>query len=140
MSNGNNQLLSNDIIGRGFNYPFTVNSSDGSIANTVGDLNIIQSIVHILDVSLGEYPGTRDFGSSIYDLVFTLNDPSNDSLFYHFVIEALERWEPRIQVISITMNRDRYKEGVLSIGIDFFILQTHQPTSMVYPFYLPQEA
>jgi len=140
MSNGNGQLPSNDVIGRGFQYPFSINPNNGGVNSTEGDTNIVQSIVHILDVSFGEYPGTRDFGSSIYDLVFTINDPSNDSLLQHFIIESLERWEPRVQVISVTVNRGRYKEGILEIGIDFFILQTHQPTSMVYPFYLPQEA
>jgi len=140
MSNGNGQLPSNDIIGQGFTYPFTINTANGSVAKTSGDDNIIQSIVHILDVSFGEYPGTRDFGSSIYDLVFVVNDSSNDPLLQHFIIDSLEKWEPRIQVLSVLVNRDNYKEGVLEIGIDFVILQTHQPTSMVYPYYVSQEA
>jgi len=139
MADENRRLLSSDVIGRGFKYPFHINTSSGGVDSTISEENIVQSIVHILDVTFGEYPGMRDFGSSIYDLIFTANDDASDPLLQHYIVDALDKWEPRIQVMGIIISREKYKEGILEISIDFIILQTHQPTSMVYPFYLPQE-
>ena len=125
-----------DVIGRGFTYPFHINENTGAVEEAEGTDDIVMSIVHILDTHYDEFPGNRGFGSGIDDLIFSPNDPSNDTLFQHFVVEALERWEPRIQVMSVVINRDGSDRGILEIGIDFFVLQTREPASFVYPFYL----
>ena len=133
------QLLSNDIIGRGFNYPFHINTNTGGVDTTTNTENIVQSIVHILDVNIGEYIGSRAFGSNVYDLIYTINDDANDPLLQHFVVDALDKWEPRVQITGVIISREKYREGILEISIDFMVLQTHQSASMVYPFYLAQE-
>lgn len=125
-----------DIIGKGFSYPFHINVDSGSIDAAEGTEDIIDCIMHILDVRYREFPGNRGFGSGIDDLVFSLNDPTNDALFQHFVVQALEEWEPRIQVLGVYLNREDADRGLLKIGIDFYVLQTREQASMVYPFYL----
>ena len=127
---------SRDIIGRGFTYPFHINEESGAVQDASGVDDIIRSIIHTLDTHYNEFPGNRGFGSGIDDLVFSPNDPINDVLFQHFVVEALDAWEPRIQVLGVYINRDESARGILQIGIDFFVLQTHEPASMVYPFYV----
>ena len=124
------------VIGKGFSYPFYVNEDTGAVEGSEGVDNVVRSIVHILDVQIGEMPGNRGFGSSIDQLVFSINDSSNDALFQHFVIEAIENWEPRVQILSVLINRSGASEGLLELGMDFYILQTHSTGSMVYPFYI----
>lgn len=131
----NQQLPSNDVIGRGFTYPFHIDEETGSVSDVQGQLSIIKSIIHILDVHYDEFASNRNFGSGIDNLVFSINDSSNDALFQHFVIESLERWEPRIQLLNVEVSRARANEGMLEVGIDFYILQTRESASMVYPFY-----
>lgn len=132
----NLKSVPDQIIGEGFSYPFHIDEDTGEVKKSSGIDNIIDSIVHILDVHIGEFPGNREFGSGIDDLLFTLNDNSNDVLIQHFVIEALERWEPRINTMGVNISRARAKQGILEIGIDFYVLQTREPASMVYPFYV----
>lgn len=128
--------IPDEIIGEGFSYPFHISENTGEVDSSSGIDNIIDSIVHILDVHIGEFPGNREFGSGIENLLFSLNEGSNDVLVQHFVIEALERWEPRINTMGVNISRRRAKEGVLEIGIDFYVLQTRESASMVYPFYI----
>lgn len=128
--------IPNDVIGRGFSYPFHINENTGEVEDVESIDNIIKSIIHILDICLVEFPGNRAFGSGIDELVFSLNESGNDMLLQHFVIDALDRWEPRISVMGVSINRERYTEGLMEVGIDFYVLQTHEPGSMVYPFYI----
>jgi len=125
-----------DIIGRGFTYPFHINEDSGAVEYAEGTDDIIKSIMLILDTQYREFPGNRGFGCGIDDLVFSSNDSANDLLFQHFVLDAIDTWEPRVQVMSVNINRSNSNRGILEIGIDFFVLQTREPASMVYPFYL----
>ena len=49
--------------------------------------------------------------------------------------EALERWEPRIQVQDVTIRFDRADAGVLFIDVSYSILGTNDPRNLVFPFY-----
>ena len=133
MTNINKQ---EDVIGKGFSYPFYIDEDTGAVEASSGADNITRSMAHILDVHIGEMPGNRLFGSGIDDLVFSLNDSSNDILFQHFVVDAISTWEPRVSITGVFIDRSGSNVGVLSVGIDFIILQTRGSGSMIYPFYL----
>jgi len=141
MANGSLPSLSNDIIGKGFEYPFKINPATGTTNTRSGVSNITASIIHILDTHIDEYFGGREFGSSLYDLVFANNDPQNDPLLQHFIIDSITKWEPRVSIIGVYIDRASGKEhGTMIVGIDFLVLQTSEQENMVYPFYLEEGA
>ena len=65
---------------------------------------IINSIENILTVVKGELPGRPEFGSDIYKFVFDLNDDLSLVGIEESTLGALERWEPRINVIDVDVN------------------------------------
>jgi len=53
-----------------------------------------------------------------------------------FVREALAMWEPRISVMDIKAYRDPNRDGAMLVDIKYEIKATHDPRSIVYPFYI----
>jgi phage baseplate assembly protein W len=52
------------------------------------------------------------------------------------VEEALNRWEPRINLESVTVERDPGDPATLLISIDYKVRATDSRFNLVYPFYL----
>ena len=49
---------------------------------------------------------------------------------------ALERWEPRIDVLDITVDLSEADHGRLVIEIAYVLRATNDVRNLVYPFYL----
>jgi len=132
------QTLQNNVLGTGWGYPFGIDPATGSVYTSSGDNNVKDCMTQILDVVTGEWRGRRRFGSNLLDLVFLINDPANDGIFRHYVIEAMERWEPRIVVTAIQLNRndELRKAGIIELYVEFYIVQTNTADNLVYPYYV----
>jgi phage baseplate assembly protein W len=111
----------------------------GGIALATGEHDIEQSIRIILGTSPGERVMRPEFGCRIHDLVFAPHDAATEGLAIHYVQEALERWEPRIDVVQVEVSRDAAQEGTMLIEIKYQIKDIHDERSIVYPFYLTDE-
>ena len=90
-----------------------INQVDPTKRSLVYDLDsIYQSIGNILSTRKGTRLFLPEFGSNIEDLLFEPMDDITASKLYDFVIEAIERWEPRVQLdygrSSVTPNYDKY--------------------------------
>ncbi len=80
-----------------------------------------------------------EFGCRIHELVFAPNNAATEGLLIHYIQEALERWEPRIDVQEIEVSTDLDGGAVLLAEIKYLIKDTHDPRSIVYPFFLMGE-
>ena len=49
---------------------------------------------------------------------------------------ALDRWEPRIDVLGVRFDISRAQEGVIAIELDYRLRATNDLRNLVYPFYL----
>jgi hypothetical protein len=74
-----------------------------------------------------------------HDLVFAPHDAATEGLIIHYVEEALERWEPRIEVQEVAVSTDPIVDGALLIEIRYQVRDTHDERSIVHPFYLTGE-
>lgn len=90
---------------KGLVYPVVKWSGGYFSTRTTKDL-IKSSIRMILTTRLGERVMLPEFGSRLYELVFEPMDDSLKALARTFVIEALQRWEPRITLQNVTMGTD----------------------------------
>jgi phage baseplate assembly protein W len=53
---------------------------------------------------------------------------------------ALDRWEPRIDVVDVVVHAAQAAGGVLEIGISYRLRATNDVRNLVYPFYvIPEE-
>ena len=123
-----------DFIGAGWAFPVSTDAT-GGVALVTREREIDQAIRLILGTARGERPMRPEFGCRIHDHVFGPANATTAGQIAYDVREALERWEPRIQVQDITIRFDRADAGVLFIDVTYSILGTNDPRNLVFPFY-----
>ena len=76
-----------------------------------------------------------DFGCGIYDLAFEVIDSAVLVRITNVVTDALTRYEPRIELINVSVDPYRASEGVLEVNVEYRVRRTNQTGNLVYPFY-----
>lgn len=128
-----------DFIGAGWSYPLGVDPT-GRVALVTREREIEQSIRLILGTALGERPMRPDFGCRIHDHVFGPANSATAGQIAYDVREALERWEPRIDVNDVVVSFDRISDGRVHIDIAYSARGLNDPRNLVFPFYvIPDE-
>jgi len=98
--------------------------------------HVRQSIALILRTAKGERVMRRDFGSGLQTLVFEPMSAVTIFRVQHEVQDALQRFEPRIDVRNVNVKGDPTRQGVLLIDIQYRVRSTDTIFNLVYPFYL----
>ncbi|HXF62686.1 MAG TPA: GPW/gp25 family protein [Caldilineaceae bacterium] len=124
-----------EFLGQGLAFPLQVNPR-GALALVTGPTDIEQAIYIILGTIPGERVMRPEFGCRAWELVFAPNNASTRSLLVLYVRQALEFWEPRIELIDVDVGLDEEEESTLLVEIRYKIKATHDERSIVYPFYL----
>jgi phage baseplate assembly protein W len=128
-----------DNIGAGWSFPPRLNSR-GAVALSYGERDIDEAIRIILSTAKGERPMRPEFGSDLHKLVFAPNGARTASTISYYCIEALDRWEPRIDVISVTPEASPEREGTMLVHIRYRVKATNDERNLVFPFYrIPPE-
>jgi phage baseplate assembly protein W len=124
-----------DILGTGLAFPLGVDRR-GGIALAHGEDDVEQAIAIILSTAPGERPMRPEFGCGVHDYVFDVIDAATLGRMEEEIRAALERWEPRIDVLSIDFALDTLDEGGLAITIQYRLRATNDVRNLVYPFYV----
>jgi phage baseplate assembly protein W len=132
-----NNTTDERIVGRGWTFPLGVNPR-GEIALTSEQSEIEQAILIILSTPIGSRVMRPTFGSRLHELIFAPNNSQTSAQARRYVEEALGMWEPRIQVTNVEVLSDpQDRDGArLLIKIRYEVKATHDPRSLVHPFYL----
>jgi uncharacterized protein len=123
-----------NLIGSGFALPLR-SSVQGGIQLSAEEPNIEESIVIILRTSIGERVYRPNFGSRLSELVFEPLNIQTLLLIRLYVEEAIETWEPRIDLIEVRADPDPVR-GKVDIEILYQPKNSSDSRSMVFPFYL----
>lgn len=121
-------------IGKGVGFPLKTNVQ-GNLQLSAAERNLEESIHLILRTSLGERVYRPDFGSRLSELVFAPLNTQTLLLLQLYVEEALEAWEPRIELDEILTDPDPV-QGRVDITITYHPTDSYDSRSLVYPFYL----
>jgi len=127
-------MTSTDFLGTGFNFPLKI--ENGRVARAQGELSIRQSIILILATAKGERVMRPDFGCGINELIFELNSAKTATQTSYLVREALEAYEPRIDILNVDAQPDGKNRNKLNVMIEYRIRSTNAKQNMVYPFFL----
>jgi phage baseplate assembly protein W len=123
-----------DFIGSGWSFPVQFNAR-GGIELSRGERDVNEAIRMILGTPLGERRMRPRFGCGVQDLTFATNDPTTHGQIVREVHQALELWEPRIDVLDVrTAPGDEPSE--ILVEIDYVLRSTNQRRNLVYPFYV----
>ena len=123
-----------DFLGVGWSFPVGVDD-DGQVRLSAYEESIREAITIILGTSKGERVMRPEFGCGLNDLVFSTNSASTIGRVAYEVRQALERWEPRFELLSVDVRNGDAPE-VLQISIECRVVRTNTRFNMVYPFYL----
>jgi phage baseplate assembly protein W len=126
-------------IGRGWAFPLRVDGR-GGIALIGGEDEIEASIRMILMTAPGERVMRPDFGCELWDLVFHPLGPNTLGLMDQAVRRAVVQWEPRVELIDVTIDDTASDEGRADILLSYRVKATNDLRNLVYPFYvIPKE-
>jgi phage baseplate assembly protein W len=124
-----------DIIGTGVAFPLGVDPR-GALALARDEEDVRQAISIILATAPGERPMRPEFGCGVHDYVFDVLDAATLGQMDTEVRRALERWEPRIDVLAVDFEGDGSSDGLLSITIEYRLRSTNDVRNLVHPFYV----
>jgi phage baseplate assembly protein W len=137
-------MANRNIIGRGWRFPVKP-GGDGRLHYLGGDAaenaeKIRQSVWILLSTAPGERLMLPDFGCGIHDLVFEPNTAALRGTVQVKVREALQRWEPRIDVLDVQVDSPPEERNLLNIRIDYRIRANNSIYNLVYPFFFNEGA
>ena len=132
--------MSDRFIGRGWAFPLRVGPT-GGIGMVEREREIEEAIRLVLGTAPGERPMRPEFGCGIHDHVFESVDAYLVGRIEQEVRIALDRWEPRIEVLTVEMSMERTTQGgvldeVVVIDIQYKLRATNDVRNLVYPFYV----
>ena len=128
-----------DILGQGVAFPLRVDRR-GGLALVRGHEDIDEAIGIILGTAPGERVMRPEFGCGIHNYIFESMDAYTMARLEQEIRIALDRWEPRIEVMEIEFDMSNSANGQLLIDISYVVRATSDLRNLVYPFYLiPEE-
>lgn len=124
------------ILGTGWSFPPTFSRADLSVVMVSGVDNVRQSLWVLFSTALGERVMLPDYGSQIWQMVFRSINTTLLTQLADMVSQAILYWEPRIDVVDISVTPDASDAGRVLIMVDYVVRRTNSRSNMVYPFYL----
>jgi len=128
-----------DFLGRGWAFPVAA-GSDGEAATVAAAEDVRQAIRLIIETEPGERVMRPDFGAGLRSLIFEPSSTETATLVRHRVQRGLATWEPRIDVVEVTVALADPAAGRLDVTIEYVIRATNTFYNLVYPFYLQEGA
>src|SRR6516165_5195149 len=128
------------MLGAGWYFPIAYEGLDratkgyAKLALATDELSVRQSIEIILSTSKGERVMRPDFGCDLDKLLFAPNNGATRALAEFEVTEALRTWEPRIEVLDVSVRAGGDNGEQLLIDIDYRVRSTDNRFNLVYPF------
>jgi len=92
-----------------------------------------QSILMLLATSPGERVMRPDYGCLLRRVIFSPNDDTTAGLAIHYVRSALDRWEPRVDVLRVDALADVEDPGRLEVVLDYRVRSTQAVRTLHVP-------
>ena len=126
------------VLGAGWRFPVGLEAAvpPSRLAMSVDEESVRESIYFILSTAKGERLLRPTFGCTLHELVFAVNNRATQATAAFEVREALEAWEPRIELLEVEASAGGDRGEQLLISIDYRVRSTDNRFNLVYPFYL----
>jgi phage baseplate assembly protein W len=99
-------------------------SPKGGIDMVDEERSVRQSILLLMSTRPGERVMRPEYGCDLQQLVFSPNDDTTAGLAVHYVRQALERWEPRIDILGLDAFPSAEEPGRLDIVLEYRVRAT----------------
>ncbi len=125
------------FLGTGWSFPPQA-QPDGSIAEAAYEEDVRQAILIIAGTDPGERVMRPDFGAGLNSFVFEVVNSTTLARVKTQVEAALVDWEPRIDVLDVSVTTDPAELNKLIIDVTYRVRATNAVHNLVYPFYLQE--
>ena len=116
-------------------------SSRGNLEMVEGRSSVQQALRLLLSTRPGERVMRPHYGCDLHRLAFLPNDNTTAGLAIHYVRQAIQRWEPRVEIIRLETNEPsaQASPGLLEIYLEYRVRATQQTDRLTYAFDLTGE-
>ena len=118
----------------GFNVDAT-----GRLAMVSGNDAVRQSLLLLISTVPGERVMRPDYGCNLHRLVFSPNDETTAGLAMFYVRQAVEQWEPRVEIVRVDAHAHPDLAEHLAIQLDYRVVATQREDRLVVPVALTGE-
>jgi phage baseplate assembly protein W len=122
-----------DFRGTGWRFPIIPRA--GALGYSGGDEGVGESLWLLLKTTVGERVMRPEFGSAISNLIFEPGSDQNLFAVEQAVRDAVIRWEPRVEILDVTVTID---DVSVVVALRYRVLRTNTDRSMTFPFYLAE--
>jgi hypothetical protein len=110
-----------------------VTTITGAVSMVAGDESIRQALVLLLGTSPGERLMRPQYGSHLHRLLFAPNDHTTAGLAIHYVRQAIQRWEPRVEIVDLDAGADPLVPTQLNIRLRYRVRASLAVEQLDYP-------
>jgi phage baseplate assembly protein W len=103
-------------------------------------VSVRQAIMLLLSTSTGERVMRPDYGCELHRLIFAPNDDTTAGLAIHYVRQALERWEPRVDILHLDADPNAEDPGRLDIFLEYRVLPARRTEQLTVALNLTGES
>jgi phage baseplate assembly protein W len=114
-------------------------SPQGTIDWVDGTASVRQAILLLLSTAPGERVMRPEYGCELHRLLFAPNDDTTAGLAIHYVRRAIERWEPRVEIVHLDATRNAGQSELLDILLEYRVLTTQQVDQIAFSLSLTGE-
>jgi len=126
------------FLGRGWRFPPTFSSHSSDVVMVDGENDIRESLFILLSTAQGERVMVPTYGCDLHRYVFAELTTGVMTEIRDMVATAILRWEPRIDVLDVSVTADPDEPGLMRIGVDYRIRRTNVRSNIVFPFYFTE--
>lgn len=124
--------MKQDLVGRGIVFPVKLTSRGFPVYE--GGITLIESSIKmILSWPIRQRIYLSEFGSKLEACLGEPNDDLIKGLMEHYIVDSLNQWDIRIQVIDVLV--DRTEPDKLDITLTYGESSTGLERTLTFPFY-----
>lgn len=123
------------FLGTGWRFPPSFRQNGRDVATTSGEEDIHASLEILFGTMRGERSLSPRFGLSPQEFMFEPGGTTTANFMADRIRTAILIYEPRILLLSISVEDANEGEGALTISIEYEVRATNSRFNLVYPFY-----
>ncbi|MGB5759501.1 MAG: GPW/gp25 family protein [Acidimicrobiales bacterium] len=124
-----------DFLGTGWRFPILPDRG-GGLGYVSGQANVEQSLLVLLQTTIGERVMRPGFGTELAPIVFAPGSRQNLSRMENSVREAVRDHEPRVELEEVRAELDPQDETRAVVSVRYRVRQSNTRSNLVFPFYV----
>jgi phage baseplate assembly protein W len=105
----------------------TPNPITGDTAPAVNEHAVKKALINLIRTPLGSKPFSPEYGTRLYDFLFSPNDSETESEINDELNNCITRFEPRVKIVSITTNMS---DDGIEIILNYYVVNVSAQQSL----------